>query len=44
MQATDLLMKMLKADDPRAVARESVDDIKEEFFMVAAAYLEMASV
>ena len=41
MQATDLLTQLLKAPDARALAAKQVDNITEDFFLIASTYLSM---
>lgn len=38
------IAKLLQAPDTAATARQHVDSIDEEFFMVSSTYLDMASV
>ena len=41
IKATELLSQLLQSEDPRAAARQNVDSLTEEFFMVSSTYLEM---
>ncbi|GBG71050.1 hypothetical protein CBR_g8349 [Chara braunii] len=42
MDATEMLAELLKAKDPGAKARENVESLTEEFFMIASTYLDLA--
>ncbi len=44
MQATDLLAKLLQAQDPRAVAQQNLGSLTEQFFQIASTYLQMVNV
>jgi len=41
-QATEVLAELLKAKDREAAAASMIEDLTEEFFMMASAYLDMA--
>ena len=41
LSATGLLTKLLQAPDARAVAASQVDNITEQFFLMASTYLDM---
>ena len=41
LKATEVLSKLLQSEDPKVAARENIDSLTEEFFMMSSTYLEM---
>ena len=44
LKATDVLSQLLQSKDPHVAARQNIDSLTEEFFMVSSTYLEMVGV
>lgn len=42
LQATELLAELMKTENPELVAKQHVDSLTQDFFMVASTYLAMA--
>eukprot|EP00244_Chara_vulgaris_P002662 TRINITY_DN1474_c0_g1_i3.p1 TRINITY_DN1474_c0_g1~~TRINITY_DN1474_c0_g1_i3.p1 ORF type:complete len:270 (+),score=34.31 TRINITY_DN1474_c0_g1_i3:139-948(+) len=42
MDATEMLAELLKAKDPAVKARENIESLTEEFFMIASTYIDLA--